>query len=338
MNKNTARAATFLIAFVALTACKKAEPSADAAAAPVAEARIVEEIVAPAKMMVPPAPPPETIVTSAQPVQQLASSAATYTDGERKFIRTANARFRVKDVYVDALGIEDTVASLGGFVLTNDISTAASRSESHPSTEGKLIELTEYTVQGHLIVRVPSMKTQDFLRAIVGRVVFLDTRSFAARDAQFDLLRKQLEALRNQETQADLGQVVGEGGKLSHKTEAIGARNAAKAARDAAFIDKKEFDDQVAFSTIDLTLYQPSKVLQSERIDIDRAYEKARPGFFVRSGEQLRRGWTGLQEFTLGLIGVWPALLIVAACMVLVRRLRKRRAKRTTPAVTSVLP
>lgn len=267
----------------------------------------------------------DTDVTSATVAQQMGSSSATYTDSERKFIRTAKARFGVKDVYVSALAIEDIVATHGGFVTRNDINSVATASQEHPVGDGKLMNLTTYAVQGELTVRVPSTRTQEFLRAIVGHIVFLDERRFAARDAQFDLLRRQLEALRAQQTQADLGDVIDEGGKLRQKTEAIGTRHAVKAARDEALIAKKEFDDQVAFSTIDLSLYQPARVVKTERVDIDAVYRENRPGFFSRLGESLRGGWNGLLECVIGLATIWPVLLIGAAVAGLWRALRHRR-------------
>ena len=256
---------------------------------------------------------PDAAVTTATASQQMGSAATTFEDGERKFIRTANARFQVKDVYVAALGIEDTVASHGGFVVKNSIDTEKLTTARQPMGGNKLMELSEYAVKGHLIVRVPSAKTQEFLRAIVGHIVFLDQRDFNARDAQFDLLRQQLDMVRNQETQREIGDAVADGGKLGQKTDAIATRSDVKGARDAAMIAKKQFEDQVAFSTIELHLHQPSKVLQTEKADIDSMFRDFRPGFFPRMGEQLRDGWSGLLEFVLILVGIWPAVLIAGA-------------------------
>lgn len=321
-----ARSAASIALIVLLAACKKEEaPSA----APAPEAGMVAELKRAAPMAEPQAPAAaaDKAVTAATPAQQMGSSAATYTDSERKFIRTANARFQVKDVYLAALGIEDTVAGHGGFVVKNDIHAESVSRQTHPIGGGKLMELNEYRVQGHLIVRVPSARTQEFLRAIVGHVVFLDERNFSARDAQFDLLRQQLDMLRNQETQGELGQAVEDGGKLSHKTDAIAVRNDVKAARDAALLAKKEFEDQVAFSTIELKLYQPSRVLQTERADVDSIYRQARPGFFSRLGEQLRGGWEGLLEFFLALALIWPLLLMIGAVVAAVWRVKRRQRK-----------
>ena len=343
---NTLTRSAGCIALIALLAscAKKEEAPASAPAPVVAEMKEAPAAAAPA----PPPPPmggiisgravaqdadkriaaePQMPLTSATPAQQMASSAATYNDGQRKFIRTANARFLVKDVYVAALGVEDTVASHGGFVVKNDIAATTATTQSHPIGDGKLLELSEYNVQGQLTVRVPSAKTQEFLRAIAGHIVFLDQRSFSAHDAQFEMLREQLEMIRNNETQSELGDAVREGGRLIHRTDAISARNETKAARDAALIAKKEFEDQVAFSTIELTLYQPSKVLRAEKVDVAGIYREYRQGFLSRLGEKLQSGWFGLQDAALGLFGIWPVLLIVGLLAPVLWRARRTRAK-----------
>ncbi|ATQ78054.1 hypothetical protein CR152_28760 [Massilia violaceinigra] len=338
------RAAGCLTLLALMAACSKKEtmesaqvaavaPLAESAAAPAAAPPPLPELRArrQAGNEVAPAASAKAL-TTASAGEQMAGGASTYIDNnERKFIRTASAHFRVKDVYVAALGIEDTVAGHGGFVVKNDISTESTNTQRHPGGDGKLIELSEYTVQAHLIVRVPSAKTQEFLRAIAGHVVFLDARKYAAHDAQFDVLRQQLQAMRDQETQGELGDAVRDGGKLVQKTDAIAMRSDVKATRDAALLAKKEFEDRVAFSTIDLTLLQPSRVLQSERVDVDSVYRQYRPGFASQLRDQLRGGWEGLLTFFLALAGLWPLLLIAAASSMVLRRFLRRQKKAVAP-------
>ncbi len=321
-----ARTAGCVTLILAMGACAKKEEGISVAPAPAQE--VAADMAAAAPESKPTPPGAANTVTSASTAQQMGSSAATFEDGERKFIRKASAKFNVKDVYVAALGIEDTVAAHGGFVTRNDIGTESINAATHPVGDGKLLELNEYKVTGHLVVRVPSAKTQEFLRAIVGHIVFLDQRNFSAHDAQFDLLRRQLEAIRNQETQGELGQAIEDGGKLGQKADAITARGEVKGARDAALLAKKEFEDQVAFSTIELYLYQPSKVVQTERVDIEATFLKARPGFFTRLGQELSGGWHGLLDFVLVLVGIWPAVVIGALVTAIIVRVRRVRTSR----------
>lgn len=248
----------------------------------------------------------ETVVDPAQ----VASIATSQEDARRKFIRTARANFRVKDVYAATLAIEDAVASQGGFVLRNDIQAQTLRAVSHPVGDGKRLQLTEYTVQGSLVVRVPSDRTQAFLREIAPQMAFLDQRSMEAVDAQFQILRQQLAWQREQQTQQALGNAVSAGDRLDRKAEVIAAQGSAKLQRDEALIQQKEFEDKVAFSTIDLTLYQSPKVERSESVDTDAMFDSHRPSFFVRLGVALRAGWYVVLDVFVALMHVWPLWLL----------------------------
>jgi hypothetical protein len=262
---------------------------------------------------------------AAPTASQLASSAATYTDAQRKFIRTARAEFQVKDVYRSALAIEDAVAAHGGFVVKNDASTEVGAVQRRPKGEGKLLELAEYTVRGSLTVRVPSERTQAFLRTLVTQMEFLDGRSFEARDAQFDLMRQQMAWRRNQDAQQEIGAAIDGGGKLGQKAEAIAARNDAATARDEALLAQKQFEDRVAFSTIELSLHQAPRIRQTELVDTEAVFARNGPGFFNRLGSALRAGWYGLLDVLLGLLQVWPLWLALGVGAWVWRRLRRTR-------------
>jgi len=316
---------SFRIAFVlalgaTLLACAKQEPDSRAsmeAASPAAVAAPAADATGGAESRAGSQAPSEA---------QLTSAAATYTDAQRKFIRTAQASFRVKDVYAAALAIEDAVAAQGGFVTSNDITADVQNTTRQTIGNGKLVELAEYTVRGQLAVRVPSDKTQAFLRSIVGHMEFLERRNFAATDAQFELLRQQLAYQRNQQAQQELGQAKDEGGKLGQKATAISARNDAKSGRDEALIAQKEFEDRVEFATLDLSLYQLPKLRRTEMTDMDAAVRDNGPGFFSRLGESLRAGWFVLLEVGLVLAGFWPLWLALALGFLALRYLRRKRA------------
>lgn len=290
------------------TTASAAADAASAAAPPMQEAKATAEVES----------------EDAPSAAQVASSAATYTDAQRKFIRTAHAEFKVKDVYQSALAIEDAVAAHGGFVVKNDVSTEVGVVQRRPKGGGKLLELAEYTVRGSLTVRVPSERTQAFLRAIVGQMEFLDGRNFEARDAQFELLRQQLAWQRNQEAQQDIGAAVADGGKLGQKADAIAARSDAKSARDEALIAQKEFEDRVAFSTIELSLHQSPRIRQTELVDTEAVFAQNSPGFFSRLGSSLSTGWYGVLDVLLALLQVWPLWLALGAGIWAWRRWRRK--------------
>lgn len=351
-SKYLARTILCVALIAAFTACGKKEE------APRAAGRALSENIAAQPAAAPPPPPAQEAragadmakmksagksdanLAAAEPksvdvASQLSSSAAapSLNDGERKFIRTAHAHFRVKDVYVSALAIEDAVAGHNGFVIKNNITSNVQRTQRRPIGDGKVMELAEYVVNGELVVRVPSSKTQDFLRAIANQVAFLDQRNFDAHDAQFDLLRQQLEYRRNQETQEELGQLNKENGKLYQKADVINSRNETKAARDNARIAQRQFEDQIVFSTIRLSIYQLPNVRQTEVMDIDELFHQSRPSFGSRMAVALRSGWNGTLDLFVQLAAGWPLWIMLAAGVIAFRRLKPFRKQRSSESV-----
>ena len=316
------RAAFPLIVLLLAASCSRHERAADAdataeSAPAMGESAAVAAAVAPQNREAPMLQGPGVDPS------QVASDVATQVDPQRRFIRTAQAQFQVKDVYRTALAIEDEVASQGGFVVDNKISSQVQRVLSRPLAPGKRLELTEYSLQGQLTVRVPSERTQAFLRAVAAQMEFLDRRSFSARDAQFDLLRQQLASQRAQDEQRELGDAVQAGGKLADRTDAIQSRGAARATRDEALIAQKEFEDRVAFSTITLSLRQDAQVRRAERVDVDAVFRDNGPGFFSRLGESLAVGWRAALDIVIALAALWPLWLMVVAVGLAWRRWRK---------------
>jgi len=255
---------------------------------------------------------------------QLESAVIVQPSGERRFIRTANVGFLVDDVYRSALAIEDLVAQYGGFVARNDIQSTVEDVEKRPSGDGKLVELATYTVRGRLLVRVPSERTQPFLRALATHVRFLDGRTYEAADAQFQVLRERLAQARHQSAQAALGDIAADGGKTGERVDAVSARSDAQAQRDEAQIARAELEDRIAFATIDLSMYQSPQVRRTERLDVDAVVRRDGPGFFARLGHALRTGWYGGLDAIVWLSLLWPLWLAVAACVIGVRFWRRR--------------
>jgi Domain of unknown function (DUF4349) len=245
----------------------------------------------------------------------------------RKLVLTASARFAVKNTYLSALAIEDAVVANDGYVVSNNIESNVLQQTQHRGDDGQLVRVAQVGVTGRLVVRVPSHKTQAFLRDIASQIEALDQRNFAARDVQFDMLRSQLEAARNQEAQADLGQLTQQKGTVGDKTAALEARNQAKAVRDEARIAGSQLADKVAYSTISLALHQPALVRTTQEPDFESASFAQRPSFISNVQRALAGGWYGLLNAMVWAVALWPLwlLLMAVAGTVVAYRSRKHR-------------
>lgn len=313
----------------ALAGCARSnQESASAAADMAMEAPSAEAEAAP---MPAAAREPEAVQTPGVDPGQLASSAAAVAtdDPKRRFVRTADATFQVQDVYASILAIEDAVAAERGFVVRNGVSAQPVREIERPIGDGKRLRLSEVATTGTMVVRVPSERTQTFLRTIARQMQFLDARSFEANDVQFDLLRKQLAYARAQELQRDIRSAGAQPAETGEKLDAVQAREAMLAARDEAVVAERELDDRIAFSTLTLALRQPAQVREQVVPDTEAIIRARGPGFFSEIGEALRAGWRGLLAALVLIVHLWPLwLLIGAVWWALIRFRRVRNAAR----------
>ncbi|UTA56099.1 DUF4349 domain-containing protein [Lysobacter soli] len=298
---------------------EEAEAAADAAAMDVPHANLSRPAAGGA------AAPARAKALSPPDMQtQLQSAANTQDSPGRRFIRVGSASFSVRDVYRAALSIEDLAANYGGFVERNNIWSETNGSRTHASRDGMRVELSTYTLRGSLIVRVPSERTQEFLRALAGQIEFLDERKFEATDAQFDLLRQQLAFARHQDAQAALAQVASAPGKTGDKADALGARADAQAQRDEATVARAELEDRIAFARIGLAVHQPPQLRRTERPDLEVAMRREGPGFFARVWEALGDGGRLGLDLIVSIAYLWPLWLAAALAVFGIRAWRRR--------------
>ena len=259
----------------------------------------------------------------------LASRTGASDDPRRRFVRTAQATFQVKDVYASALAIEDVAAAEGGFVTRNAIGTQQVRELERPVGDGKLLRLSEVVTEGSLEVRVPGDRAQGFLRKIASQMQFLDARTYEARDVQFDLLRQQLAWQRSQDVQRDIAATGAQPGRTGDKVDAAQARGEQLAVRDEAVVAQRELEDRIAYATLTLTLRQPAQVREQVVPDTAAILRERGPGFFAQAGEAIASGWRGLLAAAVLAVGLWPLWLGAAAAWFAATRLRRwRRARR----------
>ncbi len=257
----------------------------------------------------------------------LPASSAIGTQG-RKLVLTASARFAVKNTYASALAIEDAAAAHGGYVVKNDLSTVEIQQIAHIQSDVKPVRVALMSLSADILVRVPSGKTQAFLREIASQVEWLEQRNFAARDVQFDMLRSQLEAARGQDAQTELGALVKQPGYVSEKGAIIEARSQAKASRDEARIAQAQLADQVAFSTISLGIYQPSQVRTTPEPDFEAAVAAHSPSFGTEVQRALAGGWNGMLRTLVWAVALWPLWLVLMAAGGAVAVYRSRRQRK----------
>lgn len=266
----------------------------------------------------PPKPRPEDI----------ASGMFLPTSSKHKFILTANAKFKVKNVYDATIDIENIAYSLEGFVIKNDIRTNQYDVNDFPQGDNIMLRMSRYARYSELIVRLPAENTQTFLRKLADHMLYLDHREFLAQDVQFDILKQQLSYRRNQEIQQKFGRAASQV-RGDTKMDAIGHQRDTMEARDNATINRAILNDRIDYSTVVLSIYEPEGIYQEKITDIQAIIDSSRTGFFVRLGESLTSGWYAFLDCIVFISVLWPLLLIaiLAIAIAIYRRKRNKTAE-----------
>lgn len=279
-----------------------------------------------------PPPPPSPRATGREAAQSsddtdlAASRAWTQADGTRRFIRTATVRGRVDDVERATGAIEALAAHHGGFTTRSTLDAQVQSVHRRRLGGTRAMELTVVRSQARVQVRVPSERAPAFLRALRPQLRFIDERSVEALDAQFELLRAQLAQSRARAAAAALADARADGGRLGAQVDAIAVRAQVQAEQDAALLAEREFEDRIAFATLDFALVEGDRLRRTEVVDIDAALGREGPPYLQQLADALRSGWDGTKALVVVLVAAWP-LWLVAGLALFAWRARHGRAR-----------
>ena len=130
----------------------------------------------------------------------ISSSAAVENgkDSNRKFIRTAELKFKVKSVIQSTYDIENITNRQGGFVTYTMLSSTVDNVTNTAISADSSLETTSYSVTNTITLRVPNTQLDTTLKEISRNIIYLDYRIIKAEDVALQLLSNKLTQKRSQ--------------------------------------------------------------------------------------------------------------------------------------------
>jgi len=241
-------------------------------------------------------------------------------DTSRKFIRTADLKFKVLSVIRSTYDIENITNRQGGFVTYTSLNSNIDRVTMTVISADTSLETTYYTVTNTFTLRVPNTKLDTTLREIAKNIDYLEYRIIKADDVAFQILSNNLTQKRSKESEERLSNAIEKRGKkLIETTEAEELLLNKQEQSDNARISSLSLKDQIEFSTVNLIIYQRQTV-KRELISNDKNIEEYKPGFGLRILESLKFGWNILEAIIVFLIKLWGIILIGAVIFFIYKR------------------
>lgn len=221
---------------------------------------------------------------------------------EKKVIKTGELAFKVEDSQQTYQSVLQQMKKQGAYVENES-------------------QMTEYDRKHiRMKVRVPSEKFDSLFNGLASQATVLDERVVKIEDvteAYYDLQsriknKKALEAryvdlLKKANSIKDMLEIEKNLNELRTEIESLEGRF-------------RYLGNQVRLSTIHLNFYELLPYTYSAEV---------RPGFGARLKESLSKGWQVFLSFLVGMIGLWPFLLLLAEVIFGLRKWRRKRVKAT---------
>ncbi|HJY13841.1 MAG TPA: DUF4349 domain-containing protein [Flavobacterium sp.] len=252
------------------------------------------------------------------------SAAVEKKDSKQKFIRTADIKFKVKNVVKSTYAIENAVAKFGGFVTYTNLQSNIHDQIKTKISQDSTLETTKFSVENNITIRVPNTQLDTVIKSIARQIDFLDFRVIKADDVSLKLLANQLSQKRSTINEKRVEKAIDEKGKkINDIMEAENALANQKEANDSKTIEHLSMQDQVNFSTVTLQLYQNETIKQEITAgEKDSAYYK--PNLGIQIIDSLKNGWYILQAILVFFINLWPFILLSLGGFFLYKRYIKK--------------
>lgn len=248
-------------------------------------------------------------------------------DSERKFIRTADIKFKVKNVADATYNIENIIHKNTGFVTYTKLESIINNTTTTPVSSDSSVETTYYNVVNTITLRVPNTALDTTLKEIAKNVDYLDSRTIVAEDVALQILSNKLVQKRIEKNEQRLVNAVdNRGKKLSETNNAEDVILSRQEQSDNAFIKNLSLNDQVNYSTATINIYQREAVKREVIANTKNisAYEQS---FVSKMIDEIKKGWRVLADLILVLIKFWGVILITLVLLFIYKKNKHRFSK-----------
>ena len=217
---------------------------------------------------------------------------------ERRIIKTATIHMEIADFETDDQHIRDLIKMMGGYISSENLTD------------------DNYQKRNSIVVRIEPLKLDNFLHQLQGIAKRTRHQEINSNDVTKSYVDLEV--------------------RIQSKTEVINRyRELLKKANSVDEILKVESELRVVVEELEsvkgqLNYLKNQVGLSTVNIDYYESIERGsddRPGFFSDLVDAIGDGWMGLKFFVVGLVTIWPFLIIIGVFLYLFRRYLKNRKR-----------
>lgn len=242
------------------------------------------------------------------------SSAASMTVKDKQFIKTADVNMEVKDVYEATVSIEKSVHDLGGFVTHSNLSSNVVSEKTYNTSGENAMLIKKFQSENTMQVRVPTEKLGELLTLINNKKLFLNSRIINAEDVTSGIKYAEMEAKRIKKTGENIDELKTNKDKVTLDNDNMAEGNLQQLAN-------MDVSDNIKYSTVDIYIKEPklriAEIAVTNTSSLDNKYKF---NFIYDAKNAFVEGFYLIQKIAVGLITIWPLLLILIAVFYFLRK------------------
>ena len=240
-------------------------------------------------------------------VSDSVSSVASLQVKDKQFIKSADVEMDVKDVYETTISLEKSLKNLGGFVTSSRLNSQIVSEKTFNTSDEKATLVRKFQTENRMQVRVPTEKLGEFLTIINDQKLFLNSRNILAEDVTANIKLAELEAKRAAKTGSNID-------KLALNKDKVNLSNDNQSESNYQKVATFEMTDNLKYSTVDISIRDPKvRTAEIAVTNTDNIDNKYKFNFFYEMKNGFVEGFYLIQKLIVGLVSIWPLLLICAA-------------------------
>lgn len=242
------------------------------------------------------------------------SSVATMKVKDKQFIKNADVNMEVKDVYETTISIEKSVQELGGFVTISNLQSNVISEDTYNTSDENAVLVKKYQTENRMQLRVPTERLGELLTKINDKKLFLNSRQINAEDITSSIKYAQLESKRIEKNSKNISELKSNKDKVELDNENMAEDNQQQLAN-------MDVTDNLKYSTVDIYIKEPKiRVAEIAITNTKSIDDKYKFDFFYSAKSAFVEGYYLIQKIFVGLITIWPILLIGAAVFYFARK------------------
>ncbi|NDI98498.1 DUF4349 domain-containing protein [Flavobacterium sp. LaA7.5] len=218
------------------------------------------------------------------------------TDYDPKIIKNANLAFETDDLNATA----------------NTIQTAVKKYKAQVQHDSE--SKSSYRMSRDMLIRIPSKHFENFIADIGTGVAYFDRKEISAQDVTEEYIDIEARIKAKKTLENRYLELLKKAGKVSEMLEIEKELSAIREEIEAQQGRLNYMKNRVAMSTVNIEFYK-----------ITEAQADATISYGSKMGNAIKSGFNSLSSFFIGLLYLWPFILIFVVTLFIVRRKLKRK-------------